>query len=263
MSAIGREGIDMPAGFGLRFPIGEIPYWSSRYSYEDAAEIQAIGTAAGRRGWYTRDEFLIVMLWKTVRTKRLCEENSDEAVVAATTLALRTDDERTRIAALTSLRGIAYPTASTLLHFARPDSFPIMDVRALWALGVDERPSFYSFHFWLDYVMACRSLSREAGTSLRTLDRALWQFSKEIQPPMSTGRQRSNRLPVVGSGSSKSGSNKSEAMRSGYEEGRSVAEVARSMGVAYGFAYGVHKRWLASKGATGGTATDQDAGLGG
>lgn len=58
--------------FRVRFPIVAVPYWSALYTYADSTEIEAIGSTAGRRGWYTRDEFLTVMLWKTQRTKSLC-----------------------------------------------------------------------------------------------------------------------------------------------------------------------------------------------
>jgi hypothetical protein len=70
------------------------------------------------------------------------------------------------------------PTASVLLHFAMPDRYPILDVRALDSLGVTGR-STYPPAFWLGYLDACRSLAAEHGVSLRTLDKALWQYSKE------------------------------------------------------------------------------------
>ena len=67
-----------------------------------------------------------------------------------------------------------------ILHFAFPDEYPILDVRALWSLGM-EQPNDYSFQFWMDYCTRLRELSREHGVDLRTLDKALWQYSKEHQ----------------------------------------------------------------------------------
>ena len=43
------------------------------------------------------------------------------------------------------------PTASTLLYFAFPDDYPILDVRALESLGVKPR-SQYPVSFWLEYL---------------------------------------------------------------------------------------------------------------
>jgi hypothetical protein len=33
--------------------------------------------------------------------------------------------------------------------------------------------------FWLEYLFFCRELARRCGVSIRTLDKALWQHSKE------------------------------------------------------------------------------------
>jgi len=99
-------------------------------------------------------------------------------VVDATGRALAAIDEASRIAALLELEGVGVPTASTLLYFAFPDDYPILDVRALESFGVKPR-STYPVSFWLEYLEACRELSRRAGVSIRTLDKALWQHSKE------------------------------------------------------------------------------------
>jgi hypothetical protein len=37
----------------------------------------------------------------------------------------------------------------------------------------------YPVSFWLEYLSACRELARRHGISIRTLDKALWQHSKE------------------------------------------------------------------------------------
>ena len=177
-----RYAGSMPTEFRLRFPVTEVMFWAARYSYADDAEVEAIGRAARERGWYTRDEFLTVTRWKTQRSRSRCEGNDEASVEATTRLALSTPDERIRIEAFTRLHGVAYPTASVLLHFARPDAYPIIDFRALWSLGWASPPTSYTFAFWWAYTLACRSLEKEAGVRMRTFDRALWQFSKERQP---------------------------------------------------------------------------------
>jgi hypothetical protein len=40
----------------------------------------------------------------------------------------------------------------------------------------------YPVGFWLAYLSACRTLAQRAGVTLRTLDKALWQHSKERAP---------------------------------------------------------------------------------
>jgi hypothetical protein len=120
-----------------------------------------------------------VCAWKTVRSRPKVAANTEAAVVDATGRALAAGDEATRIAALLELEGVGVPTASTLLYFAFPDDYPILDVRALESLGVKPR-STYPVSFWLEYLEACRALARRTGVSLRTLDKALWQYSKEL-----------------------------------------------------------------------------------
>lgn len=73
-----------------------------------------------------------------------------------------------------------------LLHFGHRDRYPIIDVRVLWSLGVS-RVLQYTFEFWWGYVEFCRTVSDECGLSMRDLDRALWQYSKEQARHLTTG----------------------------------------------------------------------------
>jgi hypothetical protein len=167
----------------LRFPIRQVTKLAVEYAYADDSVVQAIGIKAQNRGWYTRDELEAVALWKTERSRSRVRQNRDDAVKDATELALRTADERLRIGVLTQLQGVLMPTASVLLHLAHRDPYPILDFRALWSLGVDAQPSYYSFELWERYVQRCRELASEAGVDMRTLDRALWQYSSTHQGP--------------------------------------------------------------------------------
>jgi len=56
-----------------------------------------------------------------------------------------------------------------------------MDYRALWSLGIEETAAFYNYDFWWEYVQFSRELAGKVGVSIRELDRALWQYSKENQ----------------------------------------------------------------------------------
>jgi hypothetical protein len=58
--------------------------------------------------------------------------------------------------------------------------YPILDVRALWSAGLDATPS-YGFDFWMEYTEFLRGVATHAGVSMRTLDKALWQYSKVKQ----------------------------------------------------------------------------------
>ncbi|MGA2926308.1 MAG: hypothetical protein ABSG43_09990 [Solirubrobacteraceae bacterium] len=165
--------------FELQFDIADIPAYAARYADEDDDEVLSIGRAARDRGYYTRDEFVAVCRWKTPRSGPLVATNSNNEVEAATRDALDDDSsQRERIDALRSLAGVEFPTASVLLHLADPDRYPILDKRTLHALGV-RSPVSYSQRLWAQYVEEYRRLVANARVDGRTLDRALWQWSKE------------------------------------------------------------------------------------
>jgi hypothetical protein len=170
----------VPRRFHLQFPVAEIPGLAERFSYPkpDGACLAA-GVAAKERGHYMRDELILICTWKTERSKGLVASNSETAIELATGRALRNKDEAKRMDALTSLAGVGVPTGSALFFFAFPDDYPIIDVRALESLGYKSSRTVYPTDFWVEYLLACRRIAGEAGVPIRTLDKALWQASKE------------------------------------------------------------------------------------
>lgn len=97
-----------------------------------------------------------------------------------TAAALSTPDERLRVDVLRLLSGVAWPTASVILHWGHTEPYPILDFRAVWSLGLDALPP-YDFPFWQAHTAYCRALASGVGVGMRELDRALWQYSKEHQ----------------------------------------------------------------------------------
>jgi len=166
----------------LRFPAEEIRSWAARYGYPSENHIEeVVATHAREKGYLTRDDFLALCKWKSPRTASHCRKNSAQFIREVTEISFSSESEPLRIGILTLLNGVSWPTASTILHFCHRDRYPILDYRALWSLGVDEPPTVYRFDFWWEYVTQCRSLAREARVTMRVLDRALWQYSKDKQ----------------------------------------------------------------------------------
>ena len=164
--------------FELQVPPDQIEALAERFGYMDESKLLTIGESVRARGYYTRGEFIEVCAFKSVRSRPKIAANSRDAIVSATRSALATDDEGLRMQHLLALDGVGVPTASTLLYCAFPADYPILDIRALESLGVKPR-SQYPVSFWLLYLAACRALSAGRGVSIRTLDKALWQHSKE------------------------------------------------------------------------------------
>jgi hypothetical protein len=167
--------------FALRFPPCEIGRWAREYGdpQQDAAVIEA-GHAARERGWLTKDELVTICAWKSPRPRPHVARNPDEVVHEVTGVALSARCEHLRIGALTLLAGVSIRTASAILHLAHRDDYPLIDVRALWSLSAEEADPD-EFFVWLGYVEACRAIATKAKVDMRTLDRALWGYSKRHQ----------------------------------------------------------------------------------
>ncbi|MDP3772849.1 MAG: hypothetical protein Q8Q85_01125 [Gemmatimonadales bacterium] len=168
--------------FRLRFPEGEIEHWAARYQYAGERELIAGPVAAARqRGYLRMPEFLEIARWKTPRSRSRCAKNDPSFVEEVTRLALQPNTSpRLRIESLTLLSGVEWPTASVILHFCHREPYPIVDFRALWSLSCAV-PARYDYPFWVAYTEFARGLCRRVDLDSRTLDRALWQYSKERQ----------------------------------------------------------------------------------
>lgn len=155
---------------------------AKRYAYQDDGGARAAGARAARNGHYSRDDFLTVVRWKSARAVPRAERNAAVDIEEATRAGFHAGDELTRIAELVRLEGVGLPVASALLHFAFPDTYPILDFRALHTLGDTKRRTQYSPAFWADYLNRCQEMAERAGVSIRDLDKALWQDSREAGP---------------------------------------------------------------------------------
>ncbi len=178
----------------LRFPESEISYWADQYlQYCSNNEVQFqremeltdrdIVDTVQQQGYLDRELLKEVATWKSPRRAGLIAENSEGYVREITGYALKSQDERVRWDILTQLKGIGFPTASAVLHLFHEAPYPIIDVRTIWSLSVDNyNYSFnYSFTFWQEYVAFCRALAERNNVDMRTLDRALWMYSKKKQ----------------------------------------------------------------------------------
>lgn len=168
----------------LRFPRSHIRSLAALYDAElgdrdkglTETIMQKVFPSYQRKGYLTKEEFLTVCLWKSPRSKLLCESNDPAFIREISALVLKTASEQFRIQAWTLLTGVSWPTASVFLHFALSNKYPIMDFRALWSLRTDV-PGQYTFSFWQEYTAFCRDLARQSGVTMRVLDKALWKYS--------------------------------------------------------------------------------------
>ena len=166
----------------LRFSEDDIQHWAGRYRVpKEEDELMSLRDAVQARGYLLKSELRQLARWKSPRSAPRIERNADGFIQEVTSFAFGAADEKCRIAALTLLEGVAWPTASVVLHLFHRNDYPILDFRALWSLQVNV-PQLYQYDFWHPYLLHCKSLANRAGVSMRVLDRALWQHSKEQQP---------------------------------------------------------------------------------
>ena len=164
----------------LRFPASKISHFASRYEYASDDAILKLRPTVSRRGYLLKNELFQVARWKAPRNQNRVLRNSEDDIKEITRFALRTTSERARVESLLILFGVAWPMASVILHFFHEERYPILDFRALWSIQV-EVPSYHRFESWFGYVSYCRDLANKNGVDMRTLDKALWQYSLENQ----------------------------------------------------------------------------------
>ncbi len=165
----------------LRFSPKQIQALAGRYSYRGEDDLLQGPVPRSRKArQLTKRDLVEIGCWKSPRIRRLLEENDNKTVTETTKIALSANAEELRIEVLTVLRGVGWPVASVLLHLCHRDPYPVLDYRALWSVGV-AKPPIYAFPFWWNYTEFCRQVADNAGVDMRTLDRALWQYSKENQ----------------------------------------------------------------------------------
>jgi hypothetical protein len=168
--------------FRLRFRADQVNYWAARFDYQDDAKLLMNSVKpAIFRGWLLKDEFVAIAKWKSTRNTNRYKANNPHYIEEVTRLALsNSTSEQMRIECLTLLNGVGWPIASAILHLCHQDPYPVLDFRALWSLQ-SEVPSKYDFNFWRKYTNSTRQISLRLDCDMRTLDKALWQYSNERQ----------------------------------------------------------------------------------
>jgi hypothetical protein len=163
--------------FKLQFGPKDIARYAGQYAYAEDTNALDAG-ACIRRGEYARSNLETIFEWKTKgRGRSQIARNDNDEIADALRLAVSAKTDRAAMAVLTGLNGVDVPVASAILAMIDPKRYTVIDFRALEALGTDTKDR--SIDFYLEYLDYCRSLATKYTVDLRTLDRALWQWSKK------------------------------------------------------------------------------------
>ncbi len=169
--------------------------WAAQYDARFRGKPDAI-VEEQLRSWLARtpvpkyldkEHFLLLARWKSPRAQTRYAQNDDRLVREATRLSYEADDPRIKLHILRVIDGVGVPVASTILHFLQPDGFAIFDVRVRTSLkqaGLwDRATADSSTQAWIAFNSLMKQLATSAGTDLRTLDKALWQYNAQRVSP--------------------------------------------------------------------------------
>jgi hypothetical protein len=156
-------------------------YDANYYDKDDGKTERFIKGKIVNQGYLTKEDYVAIGRWKSKRPTKYYKNNEEVFIREVTSIAFSTKEERIKIGILPLLKGCNYPLASVILHFKFPDKYAIIDFRVLWTLLEMDRPITYNFDLWWRYLTEVRSLAERTGLPLRTIEKALWQYSKENQ----------------------------------------------------------------------------------
>jgi hypothetical protein len=186
-----ERNIKMVAYFQLQPAEAELQdlaeqYWQT--SGEKEHELEKAAFEAGdaiRNGDYSLANLEAIVRWKSERAVQVLIGNSNETIRRALALAASPESTtETAVNALTELHGIDIVLASAVLAAIFPERYTVLDFRTLEALG----HARHDVRFYEEYLAFCKRLAESnivtpqselpAPTPLRTIDRALWEWSR-------------------------------------------------------------------------------------
>lgn len=171
---------------------------SGNLNEEEDPKLGSISQAFQQRGHILREELLQIGRWKAGgRIDHHLKKNSQTFVERCSKVAFQSPADEAKVNALTELKGVRVPVASTILTMADPTRYAVLDYRAFRALGAaipqllnpqnyhqyiefmdgfqdyGTDPSAYSF-----YLNQVRNIAQREGITPREVDMALWAFDK-------------------------------------------------------------------------------------
>jgi hypothetical protein len=161
-------------------------YWQHAGEKEHALEKEAFEAGeAIRNGDYSLANLEAIVRWKSERAVHYLIGNSNEKIRRALSVAASPNSTTdSAVSALLELHGVDISLASAILAAVYPERYTVLDYRTLEALG----HARHDVRFYEEYVAFCKRLAESnivkpqselpGATPLRTLDRALWEWTQ-------------------------------------------------------------------------------------
>ena len=161
---------------------GAIETWAERYPAFDRCKDQwlreILQTAYNDHQCLTLSDLIHLGIWKNDNKRGSSDfkKNTERQIRRQTGDSLK----HACIEPLLELDGFQLPMASSLMHFVFPENFPIIDKLALFTLLDREQNVGKNMRLWRAYQSKCLEIKSAYDLPLRTIDRALWQYAKEV-----------------------------------------------------------------------------------
>ncbi|MGA3032914.1 MAG: hypothetical protein ABSD70_06500 [Terracidiphilus sp.] len=161
-------------------------YWQKAGEKEHELETAAFEAGeAIRNGDYSLANLEAIVRWKSERAVHYLIGNSNEKIRRSLSVAASPESTtEAAVKALLELHGVDITLASAIMAAIFPDRYTVLDYRSLEALG----HARHDVHFYEEYLAFCKRLAESnivkpqselpGPTPLRTLDRALWEWSQ-------------------------------------------------------------------------------------
>ena len=169
----------------------EILYWATLYTKEQSEKrqreeevVRKFKDIVDEEGYLPKHELMEMAHWKDPQFARsnIKKGNLSERIEAVTREAFRPGDDWEKLKKLMGyydgICGVGQSIASTILHLYDPERYPIFDPHALYSIRINKEEVEGDKEFWKKYVDFCQAKAKCHDVCMRTLDRALYKFSK-------------------------------------------------------------------------------------
>ena len=147
--------------------------------------LEEFGQDYKKQGFLTRDQLHEIAYESSTRSAYHVEKNPRQRCEEVTANVVKLDDDFSRIALISSLKGFKAPTASCVLAAWDPEDHAVVDTR-VWAslerLGYfDQRKESFDADDYVKMIQPIREISNETGFSAVKVGYALFAHDDKVR----------------------------------------------------------------------------------
>lgn len=170
----------------------EILKWVDRYNKEEdlfnTSLESELGTKFQKNRYITKDDLERIIEWKfqgqlrgrQTRFKNLLKSVDDDFIQNISKLAFQTEDDKTRLSLLSSIKGVGNALSSVILAFFDPSNYGVLDIHDWRELfGKEPKDLFNNHKRAIDFFLKLREISSQTGLHCRDVEKAL--FKKNLE----------------------------------------------------------------------------------